>query len=72
MISTLSGAWQVALFDNYLIRFLLGEEVFFLPPGSIDSTHVVRLKRTVLFLFLPRYGLVGPADCVQSYATRWS
>jgi hypothetical protein len=41
-------AWQVALFDNYLIRFMLGEEVFFLPPGSINSTHVVRHKRPVV------------------------
>jgi hypothetical protein len=36
-------AAQLAMFDNYLIRFLLGEEVFFSPLGSIDSTHVVRI-----------------------------
>lgn len=33
---------QVAQFDNFYIRSILGKEAFYLPAGAINDTHLVR------------------------------
>jgi hypothetical protein len=45
LISTFFCHFQVALFDNFYIRFLLGNATFFLPPGAITEGHLEKAKR---------------------------
>eukprot|EP00931_Biecheleriopsis_adriatica_P078832 TRINITY_DN52249_c0_g1_i1.p1 TRINITY_DN52249_c0_g1~~TRINITY_DN52249_c0_g1_i1.p1 ORF type:complete len:596 (+),score=97.44 TRINITY_DN52249_c0_g1_i1:26-1813(+) len=38
---------QYPQYDNFIIRSLLGYKVFWLPPGSIDRTHLERAREVI-------------------------
>jgi hypothetical protein len=55
-----------AAVDNYLIRMLLGPDVFFLPFAAINATHA-RQAETVLRSFSSAI----PLDQLDSHGSRW-
>eukprot|EP00238_Polyblepharides_amylifera_P015626 CAMPEP_0196576364 /NCGR_PEP_ID=MMETSP1081-20130531/5642_1 /TAXON_ID=36882 /ORGANISM="Pyramimonas amylifera, Strain CCMP720" /LENGTH=161 /DNA_ID=CAMNT_0041894947 /DNA_START=78 /DNA_END=560 /DNA_ORIENTATION=- len=58
---------QVALFDNFYIRFLLGKDVFMLPPGAINSTHEEIAKKVLqgFNLVVPQTNLQGVRQVLE-------
>ena len=64
---------RIAFFDNYYIRFLLGPDVFFLPPFSITRNHLEQAKQKLKDTFavvIPLYHQEVASECLQ-VVTRW-
>ena len=71
-----SRSWvrRNSFFDNYLIRFLLGPDVYFLPSFRINESHLGRAKQKIQETFavvVPLENIQVVEECLGTL-TRWN
>ena len=61
------GEWSTAAFDNYFVRVLGGNDVYWLPAGAVNRTHLDTAKQV-----LQRYQVIMTLDTFDEDALQMS
>ena len=61
------GEWSTAAFDNYFVRVLGGNDVYWLPAGAVNRTHLDNAKQV-----LQRYQVIMTLDTFDEDALQMS